>query len=117
MLKAFLAGFVLGAVVLILGVWVYFATGRAPVATTDQPMPFEKKLADMALRALLDKQSPVDSSVPADERNLLAGAAVYKQYCAVCHGLPGKQPTAIAAGMYPPPPKLFHGIGVTDDPA
>jgi thiosulfate dehydrogenase len=116
-LKAFLAGFVLGALVLILGVWLYFATGRAPVATADLPMPFEKKLAAMALHAHLDKQKPVDPPVPADESNFRAGAAVYKQHCAVCHGLPGKEPTAIAAGMYPPPPKLFQGTGVTDDPA
>jgi mono/diheme cytochrome c family protein len=41
--------------------------------------------------------------------------APYKENCAVCHGLPGKSKTAIAAGMFPPPPQLFHGKGVTDD--
>jgi mono/diheme cytochrome c family protein len=27
--------------------------------------------------------------VSADEPNFLAGADVYKQHCAACHGLPG----------------------------
>ncbi len=117
MLKSFLAGLVLGVVVLVVGFCLYFATGRAPVATADNPMPFEKKLAGLALQAHLGKQKPVDSPLPADEANLIAGAAVYKQNCAMCHGLPGKEPTAIAAGMYPPPPKLLEGTGVTDDPA
>jgi thiosulfate dehydrogenase len=47
----------------------------------------------------------------------LAGAEVYQRNCAVCHGLPGERETAIAQGMYPKPPELFHGTGVTDDPA
>jgi len=53
--------------------------------------------------------------VPADEANLAAGAKVYVQNCAVCHGLPTMDKTAIARGMFPPPPPLFQGKGVTDD--
>ncbi len=117
MLKAFLAGLVLGVVALVTGFWLYFAMGGAPVATTENPMPFEKRLAGMALHARLDRQKPVEPPVAADEPNFLAGAAVYKQHCAVCHGLPGREPTAIASGMYPPPPTLLEGNGVTDDPA
>jgi thiosulfate dehydrogenase len=40
---------------------------------------------------------------------------VYKENCAVCHGLPGEPKGAIADGMFPPPPQLFRGVGVTDD--
>ena len=50
-----------------------------------------------------------------DEANLLAGARVYREQCAVCHGLPGGARTAIASGMFPKPPELFQGMGVTDD--
>jgi thiosulfate dehydrogenase len=35
----------------------------------------------------------------------------------VCHGLPDGNRTAIADGMFPKPPHLFHGTGVTDDEA
>ncbi|MFZ0735900.1 MAG: cytochrome c [Candidatus Acidiferrales bacterium] len=117
MFKGLVAGFVLAVLAIGGGVWFYFASGRAPVAVTDPDMPFEKTLAHAALNARIDRQAPQASLVPADEANLLAGAEVYRQNCAVCHGLPGQAPTNIAASMYPKPPQLFHGVGVTDDPA
>jgi mono/diheme cytochrome c family protein len=55
--------------------------------------------------------------VAADEAAYLAGADVYKQHCASCHGLPGQTPTDYSTTMYPDPPQLFRGKGVTDDPA
>ena len=83
---------------------------------TDPPLPFERKLAHGALKAHIEKQGPKESPVPANEANFLEGAEVYKTDCAVCHGLPGENKTAIADGMFPQPPQLFHGTGVTDDP-
>ena len=55
------------------------------------------------------------SRIQTKEANYLAGAELYKQHCAVCHGLPLAPKTAIATGMYPQPPQLFEGKGVTDD--
>jgi mono/diheme cytochrome c family protein len=78
-------------------------------------MPFEKMLAQKALAARLEKEMPKTVPIEPTEANLLAGAALYQQHCAVCHGLPGQPKTAIAQGMFPPPPQLFHGKGVTDD--
>jgi thiosulfate dehydrogenase len=117
MLKALIVGMILGAALLLGGIWLYFTTGRAPVAVTDPPLPFERKVAHLSLDAHLDKQQRSEPAVPADETNFLAGAEVYKQNCAVCHGLPGVAPTNISQGMYPKPPELFKGTGVTDDPA
>jgi thiosulfate dehydrogenase len=112
----FVFGAVVGVAVVFGAVYVYFAYGLAPVATTAQPMPFETKFAKAALHAHINKEMPKDVPLPWDEANLVAGAQVYKQNCAVCHGLPGQDQTAIAKGMFPKPPKLTEGIGVTDDP-
>lgn len=117
MIKGLIAGIALAVLLAGGGVYFYFATGRAPVAVTDPAMPFEKRLARMALAAHLEKQPRTEPAARADESNLLAGARIYKENCAVCHGLPGQSKTAIAQGMFPPPPQLFHGTGVTDDPA
>jgi thiosulfate dehydrogenase len=117
MFRGLVVGILLGVLLVLGGVWLYFTTGHAPVAVTDPPLPFEKKLAHGALNAHIAKQGPKESSVPADEANYLAAADVYKQNCAVCHGLPGAEKTSIAEGMYPDPPQLFRGTGVTDDPA
>ena len=117
MFKALIVGIVIGVLLVAAGAWFYFSTGRAPVAAADPPMPFEKKLAKAAQHARIEKDPHTDAPVPADEATYLAGADVYKQNCAVCHGLPGESQSAIAEGMYPKPPELFHGTGVTDDPA
>src|SRR5258708_4087828 len=117
MFKALIVGIVIGVLLVAAGGWFYFSTARAPVAAADPPMPFEKKLAKGALHARIDKDPHTDPLVPADEATYLAGADVYKHSCALCHGLPGESQSAIAEGMYPKPPELFHGTGVTDDPA
>lgn len=117
MLKGIVLGIVLGFVLVFLGAYFYFKTGQAPVAVTDPEMPFERKFAGMALHAFLDKQPHLNPAVPEDEKNFLEGAKVYKENCAVCHGLPGEPRTMIADGMFPKPPQLFKGVGVTDDEA
>jgi mono/diheme cytochrome c family protein len=78
-------------------------------------MPFEKKLAHLALDATIGREMPKTVPLQPDEANLAAGATIYREHCAVCHGLPEQKPTLIAAGMYPRPPKLLEGKGVTDD--
>jgi thiosulfate dehydrogenase len=114
-MRGFVLGIVTTIVVGIAIVYIYFATGMAPVATASAPMPFEKTFANMALHARVNKEMPKQAPIPADEPNLVAGAHVYVDNCAVCHGLPGKEQTAIAKGEFPPPPDLFKGKGVTDD--
>ena len=117
MFKGLILGILLGLVAIAGGVYYYFSSGRAPVATSAPPMPFEKNLARVGLRAYLDRLPHPEPQVPADEPSLLAGAKVYRENCAVCHGLPGEAKTAIAQGMFPAPPQLFQGMGVTDDDA
>lgn len=112
----FLFGLILGLVLLPVVVYFYFSRGIAPVATSAPPMPFEKMFARMALHARLDKEVPKTVPISADEPNLAAGAQIYKEHCAVCHGLPAQPQSAIASGMFPKPPKLMEGKGVTDDP-
>lgn len=116
-MRSFIAGLIVGVLLLCLGVFGYFLAGQAPVATDASPMPFEKYLAKKALHKVLDREMPRTVPIPLDEANYMAGAQVYKENCAVCHGLPGKPMTAIAKGMFPKPPELMQGKGVTDDPA
>jgi thiosulfate dehydrogenase len=114
-LKAFLMGF---AVAVILGLGAlsgYLALGMAPAAVADSPLPFERRLAQMALNSHISRQEQQQSPVAADEPNLRAGAQAYKDQCAVCHGLPGR-PAPLGDNLYPHAPQLFRGKGVTDDP-
>src|SRR6266699_430956 len=115
MIKGLILGILLGLLMVGGGVYYYFSSGRAPVATSAAPMPLERRLARVGLHAYLDKLPHPAPQVPADEANLIAGAKVYKEQCATCHGLPGEPKSAISKGMFPDPPQLFQGIGVTDD--
>ncbi len=116
-MKGFLLGIVLGIIAVVCATYLYFASGLVPVATAAQAMPFEKKLAKIALQARLEKEMPKTVPIQADDPNLIAGARVYLDHCAGCHSLPGQPETVIAKGMFPKPTALFNGKGVTDDPA
>ena len=119
-MRSSLVGFVIGffgaLVLLAVGAYAYFRLGFAPVATSAPPMPFETTLAHLALDARIAKEGKAQSPMPPNEANLLAGAQIYRDQCAVCHGIGGQPITAIAKGMFPHPPQLFEGHGVTDDP-
>ncbi len=111
----FVAGLVFGLILVPVLVYFYFTSGMAPVATTDPDMPFETFFARKAQNVRIDKDMPKKVPIQPSDENYLAAAELYKQHCAVCHGLPLSPKTAIATGMYPHPPQLFQGKGVTDD--
>jgi thiosulfate dehydrogenase len=113
----FLLGVVFGVLLVVVGVYCYFRFGYAPVATAAPPIPFEITLAHMALNARIDKEAPKSVPFQASESDLVNGAHLYRQHCAVCHGVMDQPATATANGMFPKPPQLLKGKGVTDDPA
>jgi thiosulfate dehydrogenase len=115
-MKHFILGLIIGIVLLPLAAFLYIWFGYAPVATAAPPLPLERALTTMALHARIAREAPKGSPIPPTEPNLLAGAKIYRQYCAVCHGTAGEPKTATAKGMFPQPPPLFEGEGVTDDP-
>ena len=114
----FVSGLITGVAVVPIAFYLYMRSGRAPVATSAPPMPMEKILANSALHAKLREEAPKTAPIRADETALLAGVRVYRDDCAVCHGVPHQPATAVSKGMYPRPPQLFQlDEMVTDDPA
>lgn len=116
-MKKFIFGLIIGILILPFCFWLYVRFGYAPVATAAPPFPFERALAHMALHARIDKEAPKSAPIQASDDNLIAGTKVYRAQCAVCHGLPGQADSPTSKGMFPQPPQLFKGHGVTDDPA
>lgn len=117
-MKRFLFGLILGLLIPAAVAYGYFRFGYAPIATAARPMPFEEKMANMALQAHIQKEAPKkDAPIPADEANLTAGASLFKENCAFCHGLPNQKATPAAKGMFPIPPQLWEKDEmVTDEP-
>ena len=120
LLKFFL-GFLFAFVIVFAGAWIYFRYGSPPVATADNPFPFEKQIVHLPLNARIarDIQSPPFGT---GEDVYETGAHVYRQQCASCHGTPG-QDAAYGKWMYPVAPQLWkkhtkgNVVGVSDDEA
>ena len=114
-MRTFIAGLIVGVILVPVCVYAYFVSGSAPVATSAPPMPFETMLAHKALDGRIAKEMPTSMPIQSDDSNLTAGAQVYRHHCGICHGLPGQPEGGFAKGMFPHPPKLTEGKGVTDD--
>lgn len=117
-MKKFLTGLVIGVAAVLAGGFLFMTQGGMPVTTRGGPLPMERFVAHRALDAAIGKEAGRPSPIQPDEANLVAGAKVYQNNCAVCHALRDPESrTAIAKGMYPPPPELLQpDKGVTDDP-
>jgi len=70
----FILGMLLGILLLPVGTYLYFASGKAPVATTDSDMPFEEFLAHKALDKRLERDMPKSVPIQASEAHYVAGA-------------------------------------------
>lgn len=117
-MKLLVLGVLVGLLVLFpLSVYLYVRLGFLSLATTARPLPLEEFLAKTALHESIGSAGDRNNPLATTEENLLAGAKEYRDYCAVCHGLPGQPKALFAAGMFPAPPQLLEGPSmVTDDP-
>jgi thiosulfate dehydrogenase len=100
--------------------FVFVRFGHLPVAVADQPFFLEKQIVRVPLHARIDKEMPANAPIIASAENLVAGAKIYREQCAFCHGLMGS-PSSIAQHMYPSTPQLWSShragvVGVSDDP-
>ncbi len=112
-------GFFLGIISIFLFGFLYLKFGNPPVAVTDTPFPFEKQIVHIPLNARIDsqmKKPPFGTS----EDVYVAGAHVYRDQCAICHGTPGHN-AEYGTHMYPSVPQLWRKhrtgnvVGVSDD--
>ena len=106
-IKFFALGLFVGFAVIAIAGYTFIVTGGMPVPTKSKPLPFEEEIAEMSIGIATKEAASLTAPLEATERHLLEGVKIYLTNCAACHGLPMKDPNAIAKGMYPPPPQLF----------
>lgn len=117
----FLLGVIIGIVLVPLIVLAWFRWGSPPVAVADHPLPFEKQITSVPLHARIDREMVKTPLIQPSDDNLVAGAQIYSDNCAFCHGFKGKG-SDFGAQMFPSAPQLWrkhpHGdvVGVSDDP-
>ena len=115
-----IANFIAGVLLLPLGIYVYLAFGKPPVATADPAFPMEEKIVAIPLDGRIKREMPVSAPISASDENLNGGAGIYEDKCEMCHGTAG-EPSVMARTMFPKPPQLWarHAngtVGVSGDP-
>lgn len=117
----FLLGAVIGILVVPLGVLLYFNYGNAPVAVNDKPFPNENLMTSVPLHARIEREMIKNPPIQPNEENYVAGAHIYADNCAICHGLHGK-PSIVGTHEFPTATPLWEKhhngsvVGVSDDP-
>jgi len=116
-----LLGIILAVALAAVALWAWLRFGHPPVAVGDPPLPHEGQVVHIALDARIQRELVAAPPVQTDEGTFVAGARIYREQCAACHGFHGK-PSHFGGLMYPAAPALWeqHGnsavVGVSDDP-
>jgi thiosulfate dehydrogenase len=117
----FLLGVVIGVLLVPVAVLAWFHFGRVPVAVADPPLPQERLITGVPLHSRIDSEMVKTAPIQPSEANLVAGAHIYAEQCAACHGFYAK-PSSFGNHMFPDAPPLWEKhpddqvVGVSDDP-
>lgn len=117
----FLFGILIGVALVPAALWAWLHYGAVPVAVADPPLFQERLLTHIPLNIRIRKEAPPIAPFQPDAQTFIAGAQIYREQCAACHGLHGK-PSSFGAQMYPVAPPLWEKhhngqvVGVSDDP-
>jgi cytochrome c553 len=105
--KRFVAGFLTGALALVLVALVCLRFGFADVrADAAIPAWLAGWLKVSTHASVVRQASSLPAFAPATDANVIAGGKLYLSDCVGCHGEPGKPPSKFGATFYPPAPQL-----------
>ncbi len=111
MRKQFIKGILTGVAALLAGAamigLLVMKLGPVPVNADQPPPAWEVRLLGTAVHASVARHAGQRPNPMAPtEENLSAGAEIYAQMCAKCHGKQNAGPSIYGASFYPPAPQL-----------
>jgi mono/diheme cytochrome c family protein len=107
-MKNFILGFVVALLIAGCGLYFYVKGGYISFDADQHPSEFEEHTAMQAVDAATDRRAPnLKNPLPASEENIVAGAKLYVNHCAGCHGLPSNPDAQFAKSFYPEVPSFF----------
>jgi len=107
-MKSFLFGIILTLIALLVGGYFLLKHGYVNFSADRQPSEFEDHLAMSAVDASTERNAPEQKNpLPADEATLIAGAQLYVNHCAGCHGVPANPESQFGRSFNPPVPAFF----------
>jgi mono/diheme cytochrome c family protein len=111
----FILGVVVTLLVLILGGLGFAMLGFVPTQANVSPPNIEKRLANAALDASMERHAPrVTNPLPPNDQTFEDGIKLYSMNCALCHGALDRKPSSLANSFYPPAPNFISNP--PDDP-
>lgn len=111
MFKGFVLGILFVVVVVAAGAYLVVQNGWIDPRADAGYLPLERWASRAVLRADRNLGAPIKPTIPDTAENLVAGAKLYGQQCAVCHGASDAKESLIAQGLYIKPPQLAkHGV-------
>jgi mono/diheme cytochrome c family protein len=107
-MKGFLFGIMLTLIGLLAGGYYLLKKGYVNFNADHDTSAFEDHLAMSAVDASTERNAPEQKNpIPADEPNLVAGAKLYVDHCAGCHGVPSNPDAQFGKSFNPPVPAFF----------
>ena len=107
-MKSFLFGVILTLFALCVGGYFLLKSGRVSFNADQEPSAAEEHFAMSAVDASTERNAPeIKNPLEADEANLVAGAKLYFNHCAGCHGLPANPESQFGRSFNPHVPAFF----------
>jgi mono/diheme cytochrome c family protein len=107
-MRNFILGMIFTLVVLMVGVVWVTRMGLVKVQADQPPSSLERWFLGGASDASVERHAPKERNpVPATEENIVAGAQLYVNHCAGCHGTPSNPNSPLAHSFDPPVPRFF----------
>jgi thiosulfate dehydrogenase len=107
-MRNFVLGILFAIVLLLVGVYFCLEKGYVNFAADQRPSLMEAKLAMAAVDAWTDRRAPEGPNpIQPTEENIAAGAKIYLDHCAGCHGVPSNPDSLFSRSFDPPAPAFF----------
>jgi thiosulfate dehydrogenase len=104
----FLLGMLFAIVIIFVGGFLLLKKGYLNFSADGGPLPFEKSIAMAAVDASIERHAPERKNPnSSSEETLVAGAQLYLNHCAGCHGVPSNPEAPFGKSFYPPVPAFF----------
>jgi mono/diheme cytochrome c family protein len=115
-MRQFLAGIIVTLLVMVIGGYTVLRRGYINFNADVPPMPFERKIAMQASDASTDRHAPeMKNPLTATDETMLAGARLYKDHCAGCHGDPVHPDLVLGRSFNPPAPQFMSDMADMPD--
>lgn len=107
-MRNFLLGVIFAIVAIIAGSIFIAKRGFIDFSADNSPSSMETHFAMSAVDASTERHAPdIKNPISPTEENLVAGAQLYLNHCAGCHGVPSNADSQFGRSFNPPVPQFF----------